>query len=184
MTEQKPPWPAELALDFARFHIEEGEFNGLYLVGTDQIGVVPCVEDPLTTGAMIGMIVLAGQMPTPSWIIFVADTYELTSRIPEGVAPDDIPVPDNLAEAFKAGDDRITESAAVICICPDGPTYHATQPYVRDGDEIDWGEIDVHTDLSTIEGPVTDVMRKVLMSPSGAVPEAADRLTMLYQDMT
>lgn len=162
------PWPAEVACDFARMHIEEGEFNGLYLIGTPEAtGVTPCIETPLETAGMLGLQILAGKMAHPEWLIFIADTYHI--ELDEG---EDHPGP--LEEKFISGDPRVKEASVVLCVCPDGPSYHAVQTYVRDGNEIEWDEVDVTTDVSGLGGVMYGVMLSVIATPFGVAPEAGD----------
>ena len=170
------PWPVEGACEFARMHVEEGPFNGLFLVGgPDATGVVPCIENPLETVGMIGLQILAGKLASPEWMIFIADTYHF-----EGDGPE---FPSSLGDAFLAGDPRVKEATVVLCICPDGPSYHATQTYVRDGDEIEWDEIDASTDVAGLGGVMHGLMVNLLATPYGAMPEAGDYVEQLRVEL-
>lgn len=172
------PWPAEAACEFARMHIEEGEFNGMFLLGNpDATGVVPCIETPLETAGMIGLQVIAGKMPHPEWLIFIADTYHIE------VDTSEERFLGSLEEAFIAGDSRVKEASVALCVCPDGPSYHATQPYVRDGAEIEWEEAQVTTNVSGLGGVMYGVMRQLLATPFGVAPEAADGIDQFRVDL-
>lgn len=177
MCRVNPPWPVEGACEFARMHVEEGPFNGLFLVGGPEVtGVVPCIESPLDTAGMIGLQILAGKLASPEWLIFIADTYHF-----EGDGPE--PPAGSLGDAFLAGDPRVKEATVVLCICPDGPSYHATQTYVRDGEEIEWDEIDVSTDVAGLGGVMRGVMVNILATPYGVAPEAANFVEQLRVEL-
>ena len=161
------PWPPEMACDFVQMHIEDGDFNGAFVVGSEEeVGVVPCFETPRTTCALLALQVLAGKLPSPDWVIFLSDTYHIELE-------NEADHPGSLEAAFKAGDPRVTEAAVVLCVCPDGPSYQVIQPYVRDGDEIEWGEVDRGKDVIQAGGVMHDLIVALLQTPYGIAPEAA-----------
>jgi len=165
------PWSPELALEFGRAHVETGDFNGCYLLGReDGIVVIPCIADQGSTAAMIGLEIIAGNLPSPEWLLLIADTYHLG-----GVARRE-EAPASLEAAFLAGDSRVSEAISVLCLSPDGPSYHGMQPYHREDGVIEWGAIDTHVDMSGMGGGLVELMRAVLVAPAGSEPRAADQL--------
>lgn len=172
------PWTPDVACDMVRTHIEAGSFNGLYVMGTEETsGIVPCFESPRETGAMLALQVMAGKLPKPQWLIFLADTYHIE-------LDDESDHPGSLEDAFKAGDPRVKEAAVVLCICPDGPTYQAIQTYVRDGIEIEWDEVDVQKNMTGLGGMMADLMLMVLETPHGVMPGAADGIEQIRMPLS
>lgn len=156
-----PPPPPELILASLRATIEQGPFNGAIMLGYDDgYEVVDPDEEMRDELALMEVLIEAGVIPRPSWVVVAADTYHLAIDIKEGDVVE--PQHGDLATRFAQGDPSVGEQIIVTCLCPDGPSYDWGQSYTRNEDGIEWAKPEQIPHTATSEGVLPDLMRKLV----------------------
>jgi hypothetical protein len=134
------PRPADLLGLMRDLIADNPRQNAIIVMGTQDgnVLVLPCEEVPPREAFAYALNARAvGAIDPLSWAAIISDTYLMS--MPKDELEDR---PESLAEAFKAGDSRISEGLVAMCVSPDGPSYCAQQGYRRDHDEIDFDRVE------------------------------------------
>jgi hypothetical protein len=153
-----PPTPEDLIGMMQGMLVEDPQQNAvIFLSSGGQDIVVPCIDHPVDTLALLETAVHRGALAKPDWIAVVSDTYSIV--VPEKEMP---PMrPGLLGEMFAAGDPRVRESVLACCFAPDGPSYGRQQRYTRTGDVFVWDEPE-DLPLEAMGGEIANGMRRIL----------------------